>query len=56
MVFQMLLYGECYKNVYTYMCTNYPSFKMDSLYNFKYKRLRNTRHIVTFGIPLQSSF
>jgi hypothetical protein len=26
-----------------------------SLYAFKWKRFRNTRHTVTFGIPLQSS-
>jgi hypothetical protein len=26
MVFQMLLFGECYENVYTWRRTNYPSF------------------------------
>jgi hypothetical protein len=29
---------------------------MDSLYAFWCKRFRNTRHTVTYGIPLQSSF
>jgi hypothetical protein len=28
--------------------------KMDALYAFKYKHFRNTRHTVTFGIPLRS--
>jgi hypothetical protein len=28
LVFQMLLYGECYENVYTEMRTNYPLFKV----------------------------
>jgi hypothetical protein len=27
MVFQMLLCGKCYENVYTWMRKNYPSFK-----------------------------
>jgi uncharacterized membrane protein (DUF373 family) len=27
-VFQMLLFAECYKNVYTYRRTNYPLFKV----------------------------
>jgi hypothetical protein len=35
----MLLCGECY----------------DSLYAFKCKRFRNTRHTAIFGIPLDSS-
>jgi hypothetical protein len=30
--------------------------EMNSLYAFKCKRFRNTRHTVTFGISLQSSF
>jgi hypothetical protein len=47
MVFEMLLWGECYENVYTRRRTNYPSFKM-----FKYKRFRNTLQTATFGIAL----
>jgi hypothetical protein len=35
----MLLYGKCYEHVYTYRRT-----KMDSVYAFKSKRFRNTRH------------
>jgi hypothetical protein len=30
--------------------------KADSVYVFKCKRFRNTRHTVTFGIPLYSYF
>jgi hypothetical protein len=41
MVFRTLLCGECYEN-----------FKVDGLYAFKRKHFRNTRHAVTFGIPL----
>jgi hypothetical protein len=33
-----------------------PRCWMDNLYAFKYKCFRNTRHTVTFGIPLLSSF
>jgi hypothetical protein len=36
--------------------TSWRRWTMDSLYAFKCKRFRNTRHTVTFGIPLQSSF
>jgi hypothetical protein len=32
------------------------SFKMDSLYAFKYKCFCNIRHTVTFGIQLQSYY
>jgi hypothetical protein len=31
-------------------------WRMDNLYPFKCKRFRNTRHKVTFGVPLWSSF
>jgi hypothetical protein len=44
-------------SVINVILTCYPKFwTMDSLYAFKCKRFRNTRHKVTFEIPLQSSF
>jgi hypothetical protein len=54
-VFHMLLCGEHYetythKGVQTIHCSRCSA--MDSLYAFKYKRFRNTRHTATFGIQL----
>jgi hypothetical protein len=51
MVLQMLQCTECYENIYTQRRTNYPSFNA-----FLCKRSLNTRHTVTVGKPLQSSF
>jgi hypothetical protein len=47
MLFQVLLCGECYKDVYTQRRTNYPSF--NTLYTFKC-----TRHTVTLYITSES--
>jgi hypothetical protein len=46
----MLLCDECYKKGLHLKA--YKPWTIDSLYAFKYKRFRNTRHTVTFRIPL----
>jgi hypothetical protein len=51
MVFQMLLKMFTLKDVQTIHRST-----LDSLYVFKCKRFDNTRHRVTFGLSLQSSF
>jgi hypothetical protein len=55
----MLLCGQCYENVYTYGVQTIhrsPSWTMDSLYAFKYRRFRNNRHTATFEIPCIALF
>jgi hypothetical protein len=58
-------YSKCYfvasvtktftfKGTQTTHCSK--CWMMDNLYTFKFKCFRNTRHKVTFGIPLWSSF
>jgi hypothetical protein len=45
MIFEMLLCGECYENVW-----------IGSLYAFNCKRFRKTRRTVTLGITLYTLF
>jgi hypothetical protein len=50
MVNQILLCDERYENVYNQRRSNYSPFKV--LNDGAFKRKRDTRHTVTFGISL----
>jgi hypothetical protein len=48
----MVFQNELYKGIPNATVSNTLNELVDSLYAFKYTRLHNARHRVTFGIPL----
>jgi hypothetical protein len=54
MVFQMLLCGECYENVYTERRTNYPSFNTLKYINPATCLQKKPFYLLRFGVKLLS--